>query len=122
MPRGGKREGAGRKAGSKNETTILRETIEQLAAKKKWKLPLVYMVEVLNDEKTDDARKDAMARYAAPFIHPRRVAVHSTNDSQTKTHEQWLREMGEDIVDFDEEDDEVIDVVETQIDAVVAPS
>ena len=39
------------------------------AARKSKLNPLEYMLEVMNDEKADDARRDRMAVAAAPFVH-----------------------------------------------------
>ena len=67
MPRGGKREGAGRPRGAKNKATA-----EAVAAvKASGETPLDYMVSVMRDPKADPRRRDAMAAAAAPYVHHR---------------------------------------------------
>jgi hypothetical protein len=63
MPRGGPRIGAGRPKGVDSKQT------ETLAEAKK--LPLQYMLDVMNDPEADRARRDRMAVAAAPFVHGR---------------------------------------------------
>ncbi len=65
--RGGKREGAGRPKGSIN--TRQRITLDQAA--KFGELPIEYMLRVMNSKKAPDARRDEMAKAAAPYLHPR---------------------------------------------------
>jgi len=67
VPRGGKREGAGRKAGSRN-----RNTLERMAALEAGGLmPLDYMLKVLRDEAATPAQRMDAAKYAAPYVHAR---------------------------------------------------
>ena len=65
--RGGRREGAGRKPGSATKRT--REIAN--GAAERGELPLAYMLRVMRNSKADKARRDEMAKSAAPFIHPR---------------------------------------------------
>lgn len=77
MPKGGKREGAGRPKGSRNV-----KTVEQVKAIKESGLtPLDYLLEVLRDETNEkNVRMDAATK-AAPYVHPRLSAVdHSSKD------------------------------------------
>lgn len=69
--KGGKREGAGRKKGSLGKKT--REIAEKAA--KSGITPLEYMLKVMRSESADPERRDAMARAAAPYIHPRLEAI-----------------------------------------------
>lgn len=76
MPRGGKREGAGRKRGAVTKKT------QEIAAKAATEgiTPLEVMVGAMREawERND---KDAAARYAkdaAPYMHPRLQAVEHT--------------------------------------------
>ena len=71
MARGGFRPGAGRKEGSATARTreIANKAIENGLT------PLEYMLGVMRDPKADVARRDEMARAAAPYIHPRLAAV-----------------------------------------------
>lgn len=71
MARGGKREGAGRKAGSASRKT--RETADRAAAS--GLTPLDYMLGVLRNEFADDKDRMWAAEKAAPYIHPRLAAV-----------------------------------------------
>lgn len=71
MPRGGKRPGAGRKAGSPNRATAAVRA--EIAAS--GEEPRDYMLRVMRDERAEPARRDAMAKAVAPYIHPRLVAL-----------------------------------------------
>lgn len=63
--KGGKRVGAGRKPGAKSK-----KTAEILAkAEAGGILPLEYMLRVMRDLGADDARRDDMAKAAAPYLH-----------------------------------------------------
>lgn len=65
--RGGKREGAGRKPGSKT-----RKSAEAaLEAAKDGLTPLAHMLNILRDPTSPDERKDWAAEKAAPYMHPR---------------------------------------------------
>ena len=77
MPRGGKREGAGRKAGSL--TTRTRAIAD--AALEGGLTPLDYMLAILRDEAAESARRDWAAEKAAPYVHPKLAAIeHSGPD------------------------------------------
>lgn len=72
MAPGGRRVGAGRKAGSKSRATIEKETFgravaEQAAAN--GDSPLEYMLNVMRDAKAAQTRRDAMA--IAAYLHAR---------------------------------------------------
>jgi hypothetical protein len=71
MARGGKREGAGRKAGS--VTTKTREIADKAAAE--GLTPLDYMLKLLRDE--DQPKEDRMwaAEKAAPYVHAKLASV-----------------------------------------------
>jgi len=76
MPRGGKREGAGRKAGA--VTTRTREIADKAASE--GLTPLEYMLQVLRDEAASKDDRMWAAEKAAPFVHPKLAAVdHSGN-------------------------------------------
>lgn len=76
MPRGGKREGAGRKKGSR--TTRTQEIARAAAAA--GISPLEVMLEAMRTrwEKQDTDGALAAASLAAPYVHPRLAAVDST--------------------------------------------
>lgn len=71
MARGGKRPGAGRKAGAAHQRT--REITDK--ATESGNTPLEYMLAVLGDPTADQKRRDAMAVAAAPYMHARLQAV-----------------------------------------------
>lgn len=68
---GGRRPGAGRKKGETTKRT--REIAEK--ALKRGIAPLEYMLKVMRNPKNEKARRDDMAKAAAPYIHPR-LATH----------------------------------------------
>lgn len=72
MPRGGYRPGAGRPKSAKSPKAKALEKVPsdiKKAARKSGLSPLEYMLEVMNSEEADDARRDRMAVAAAPFVH-----------------------------------------------------
>lgn len=73
MARGGARPGAGRprkEAGS--VPTVKNEAAANRPRKSLGGLsPLEYMLDVMNSEDAEDARRDRMAMAAAPFVHAR---------------------------------------------------
>jgi hypothetical protein len=79
MARGGKRDGAGRKAGVPNKATA--ELQAEVAAS--GLTPLDYMLQVMRDEnKSADVRLDA-ANKAAPYVHPKLAAVEHSGKIET---------------------------------------
>ena len=46
------------------------------------KLPLAYMLDVMNDSEADATRRDRMAIAAAPFMHDRFAFVANRGDSE----------------------------------------
>lgn len=76
MARGGKRAGAGRKTGAATQRT--REIADAAAAA--GITPLEYMLDVMRDTKADLDRRDAMARAAAPYMHPALKAIEHKGD------------------------------------------
>jgi hypothetical protein len=45
-------------------------------------IPLDYMLRVMRDETVDPARRDAMAKAAAPYVHPSLASVRHGGDEQ----------------------------------------
>jgi hypothetical protein len=82
VPRGGKRRGAGRKKSGLGERT---RALAEQAVVRGAKLPLEYMLRVLEDETAPQARRDLMAIQAAPYCHPRLAAV-STSTVNGRDH------------------------------------
>jgi hypothetical protein len=74
MPRGGKREGAGRKEGSATAKT--RDMADKAASE--GLTPLEYMLEVLRDLMADKADRMWAAEKAAPYIHPKLANIEHT--------------------------------------------
>ena len=74
MAHGGKRPGAGRKAGAITKRT--REIAEGALAE--GESPLEYMLRVMRDEAADAERRDDMAKAAAPYSHARLAAIEHT--------------------------------------------
>lgn len=91
MARGGKREGAGRKAGS--VTTRTRETADKAAAE--GLTPLEYMLQVLRD--AGQSKEDRMwaAEKAAPYVHAKLASV-ELNASVAFSHEDALDQLDDD--------------------------
>jgi hypothetical protein len=82
--RGGKREGAGRKKGSKQKIAKTYLTKSALIAAADGEMPLQYMLRVMRDPLADEKRRDAMATAAATYIHPK---LSSVTGSFTHKHE-----------------------------------
>ena len=68
---GGKRPGSGRKRGGANRQS--REVADAVAVT--GETPLAYMMSVLRDQNAEQARRDEMAKSAAPYVHPKLHAV-----------------------------------------------
>ena len=77
MPRGGKREGAGRPKGSKNERTI---AIEEATAAG-GELPKGFMLRIMRDESQPMPLRAEMAKAAAPYCHPRLNAIEQRDEN-----------------------------------------
>lgn len=71
MSHGGKRERAGRKAGSVNK--LDQEARKQAADT--GELPLDYMLRVMRDKTQDQDRRDRMAQACAPYLHAKLASV-----------------------------------------------
>ena len=77
FPKGVSGNARGRPPGSRNKRT--RALLE--AAEAGGELPLDYMLRVMRDSKVPDPRRDDMAKSAAPYLHPKQLAV----DQRLKT-------------------------------------
>lgn len=89
--RGGRREGAGRKAGA--VTTKTRKYAD-LAAQSDELTPLDFMLQALRDEGNDFTTRMDAAKAAAPYIHAKLAAVDanvSVNGTLTTVTEVLLR-------------------------------
>ena len=74
MPRGGARQGAGRKPGTPNRVTAEL----QAAVAASGETPLDYMLLVMRDAGEEPSRRDDMAKAAAPYVHAKLAAVDAT--------------------------------------------
>ena len=75
MARG--RKTGGRKRGTPNKrTSVLAANAEAAVAGAGGDLPLDYMIRVMRDPTTEPHRRDAMAKAAAPYLHPQLAAIH----------------------------------------------
>jgi hypothetical protein len=79
----------GRPKGSTNKRSA--EAIKK--AKRGGIMPLDYMLKAMRDPKVLEARRDEMARAAAPYVHARLQATTVTGNL-TLTHEQALQALG----------------------------
>jgi hypothetical protein len=73
MAKGGKRPGAGRPPGARNIRTV--QAVQ--AAEATGETPLEYMLRVMRDGSAEIARRDEMAKAAAPFVHAKLTSVDS---------------------------------------------
>jgi hypothetical protein len=87
MPRGGKREGAGRKPGVPNIKT--KELVEKVEAS--GLTPLNYMLSILRDEALSREERFEAAKAAAPFVHAKLAAVEHSGGLNL-SHEDALDE------------------------------
>jgi hypothetical protein len=72
---------AGRKKGTPNKKTLermAREDAAKLLEAKAFEndLPLDHMLRVMRDPTVEPHRRDAMAKAAAPYLHPQLAAIH----------------------------------------------
>lgn len=88
MP-GGKRQGAGRKKGSRNKASAAREA----AIAASGLVPLDYMLMVMRDTTQPTAVRIEMAKAAAPYCHPKLASVEHTGKDETRPpiHEHRIR-------------------------------
>ena len=78
--RPGERRG-GRQKGTPNRATTAASIQAEIAAS--GEKPLDYMLRVMRDETAEPIRRDAMAKAAAPYVHPTLAAVaHKHLDAQ----------------------------------------
>ena len=71
MPRGGHRPGAGRPKGAKNKKSGIHHTYQRASESDDKLLPLDYMLKILRDENVDDDRRDKIAYWLLPYLHPK---------------------------------------------------
>ncbi len=88
MPKGGRREGAGRKAGVPNKTTLQKEAMIAASGL----TPLDYMLRILRDEACEPLVRMDAAKAAAPYVHPRLNAIEHSG-ALAVLHEKALDEL-----------------------------
>jgi hypothetical protein len=100
----GKKTG-GRQKGTPNKSTMVRE--RELAAS--GEIPLDYMLRVMRDPEQPPARRDEMAKAAAPYVHPRLQATtlagedggplrHYIISERPMSEDEWERERASSVV------------------------
>ena len=74
----------GKKTGGRRKGTPNRRTAEMRAeVAASGEMPLAYMIRIMRDPTTEPHRRDAMAKAAAPYVHPTLAAVaHKHLDAQ----------------------------------------
>lgn len=78
---GGYRPGSGRKKGTKNAKTLMKEAVlEEVLTRaiQDESTPLEVMLSIMRDPETDAAMRFEAAKAAAPYVHPRLSQVDST--------------------------------------------
>src|ERR1700738_5549555 len=75
----GERRGA-RKRGTPNKATTAAAIRAEVAAS--GEIPLDYMLRVMRDETAELTRRDAMAKAAAPYVHPSLASVRHGGDEE----------------------------------------
>jgi hypothetical protein len=76
--KGGWRPGAGRPKGSKTRHKLLDEQIRKELGEE-GELPLAYMLRIMRDARYPKARRDEMAKAAAPYLHAKQQSVELKN-------------------------------------------
>jgi hypothetical protein len=72
MARGGARPGSGPAKGAKyGKRDEMKPAVVKREARAEGMTPLEYMLDVMNDDSADAARRDRMAQAAAPYVHGR---------------------------------------------------
>lgn len=74
MPKGGRRPGAGRPKGRKNNATLSRMA-ELQRARDRGELPLDFMLREMRNEERGVEWRGEMAKSAAPYVHARLSAI-----------------------------------------------
>ena len=85
MPRGGARVGAGRKTGSTDQKfgKVSADRVLNRTGTGPDKMPLAYMLAVMNNEKEKSSVRLQAAIAAAPYVHPRLASVEVKSDNVT---------------------------------------
>jgi hypothetical protein len=111
MPRGGKREGAGRKLGSvaKLDADARRKAMEG------GMMPLDYLLGIMRDEDQDARWRLDAAKAAAPYCHARLSSTELSGPNGSAVEVQTTQKL--DISDLDDED---LDILERALQKTIA--
>ena len=111
MPRGGKREGAGRKLGSvaKLDADARRKAMEG------GMMPLDYLLGIMRDEDQDARWRLDAAKAAAPYCHARLSSTELSGPNGSAVEVQTTQRL--DISDLDDED---LDILERALQKTIA--
>lgn len=99
MPRGGKREGSGRKPGGGNRRFSRKIVLDMM---ERGETPLEYFRSIMHDTTQSTERRDWAAAQAAPYCHPRLQAINMSGETTTshvvrlpvksESTEEWLQD------------------------------
>jgi hypothetical protein len=84
MSKGGSKPGerrGGRQRGARNKATLAVLAIEAEVAAS-GETPREYMLRVMRDPTAEAVRRDAMAKAAAPYVHPTFASIRHSGDSE----------------------------------------
>lgn len=93
---GGRRAGAGRPRKVHNQSPTIKgeaKAIKDFAKRNNGMLPLDHMLSVMRDPEVKDERRDAMARAAAPYFHPRLSALDVRSNAKPTRNSIDLRKL-----------------------------
>lgn len=82
MARGGAREGAGRKKGGSNRLT--QEAVAR--ASETGELPLDFLLRIMRDAGSDEAKRIDCAKAAAPYVHAKLTSIDAKVESDVRVH------------------------------------
>jgi hypothetical protein len=111
MPRGGKREGAGRKLGSvaKLDADARRKAMEG------GMMPLDYLLGIMRDEDQDARWRLDAAKAAAPYCHARLSSTELSGPNGSAVEVQTTQKL-----DISDLDDEELDILERALQKTIA--
>ena len=91
---GGKREGAGRKPGSKNKLTVKQVRLVEASGI----TPLDYLLTEMRDPLKDDATRRDCAKAAAPYVHARLSNVQHGSDADNPFVVETIKRIVVDVI------------------------
>lgn len=87
MPRGGKRQGAGRKKGSQNKLTKARQEAKDIVGVVEGEMPLDFLLRVMRHEKVPYIARVDAAKAAAPYLHRKQPQAHELEGNVNHKHQ-----------------------------------